>query len=219
MVTNVEDAISVARNGSDIIMAQGAEAGGHRSIFNNIMDNEDIPLIGTMALVPQMVDELKKEVKDKTIPVIAAGGIVDGRGLLAALSLGASGVVIGTRFLVCHESGTFQGYKERLLSSKETNTTVTKVFTGLPARVLRNKFVEEYEKSDLKPLGWPLQRSVTGDIYVSAQNKNNAEFYPLFAGQGLRMLNGDQSAEEVVKEIMNEAKEYLTILDKDMEEM
>jgi nitronate monooxygenase len=217
MVTTVEDAISVVRNGSDIVMAQGAEAGGHRSIFNTALDDENIPLIGTMALVPPIVDALKKEIKDKLVPVVAGGGIVDGRGLLAALALGASGVGIGTRFLVCHESGAFQGYKERLLSTNETDTVVTKVFTGRSARVLRNTFVDEYAKSDLKPLPWPLQGFVTDDIYSNAKTKNNAEFYPLYSGQGLRMLKRDQSAEEVVKELMSEAKEYLTILDKEFE--
>lgn len=103
MVTNVEDAISVAKNGSDIVMAQGSEAGGHRSIFDNngALDDgyENIPLIGTMALVPQILDALKKGIQSRSIPVVAAGGIAVGRGLLAALALGASGIAIGVRFL------------------------------------------------------------------------------------------------------------------------
>ena len=137
-------------------MAQGSEAGGHRSIFDNngALDDgyENIPLIGTMALVPQIVDALKKDIQARSIPVVAAGGIADGRGLLAALALGASGIAIGTRFLVCRESGALQGYRERLLSSDETNTVVTKAFTGVPARVLNNTFVKEYAKSELEPL-------------------------------------------------------------------
>jgi nitronate monooxygenase len=226
MVTNVEDGISVAKNGSDIVMAQGAEAGGHRSLFDNnnkealVDDNDDenyenIPLIGTMALVPQIVDALKKEIKDRSIPVIAAGGIADGRGLVAALALGASGIAIGTRFLVCRESGALQGYRERLLSSSETDTVVTKAFTGVPARVLSNTFVTEYEKSGLELLTWPLQRFVANDIYENAQTKDNANYYPLYSGQALRMLKRNQSAEEVINEIMVEAKEYLSSLDFD----
>jgi nitronate monooxygenase len=226
MVTNVEDGISVAKNGSDIVMAQGAEAGGHRSLFDNnnkgalVDDNdhknyENIPLIGTMALVPQIVDALKREIKDRSIPVIAAGGISDGRGLIAALALGASGIAIGTRFLVCRESGALQGYRERLLSSSETDTVVTKAFTGVPARVLSNTFVTEYEKSGLEPLTWPLQRFVANDIYENAQTKDNANYYPLYSGQALRMLKRDQSAEEVINEIMIEAKEYLSSIDFD----
>jgi nitronate monooxygenase len=221
MVTNVEDAISVAKNGSDIVMAQGSEAGGHRSIFDNngALDDgyENIPLIGTMALVPQIVDALKKEIQARSIPVVAAGGIADGRGLLAALALGASGIAIGTRFLVCRESGALQGYRERLLSSTETNTVVTKAFTGVPARVLSNNFVKEYAKSELEPLRWPLQRFVTNDIYENAQTKDDANYYPLYSGQGLRMLKRNQSAEEVVNEIMIQAKERLLMVERQME--
>jgi nitronate monooxygenase len=210
MVTNVEDAITLAKNGSDIIMTQGVEAGGHRSVFNNNFNDKDIPLIGTMSLVPQVVDNLRKEIKDKSIPpVVAAGGISDGRGLVAALALGAEGVAIGTRFLVSKESGTFEGYKEQLLSANETDTIITKVFTGLHARVLRNRFLDEYTKSDSEPLRWPLQYVVTEDIYSNAQSKNNPEFYLLYSGQGLRMIKASQSAEEIIKEIIKEAKEQL----------
>ena len=213
MVTNVEDAVTLAKNGSDIIMAQGAEAGGHRFVFNNNLNDKDIPLIGTMSLVPQVVDNLRKEIKDKSIPpVVAAGGISDGRGLVAALALGAEGVAIGTRFLVCKESGTFEGYKTQLLSANETDTIVTKVFTGLYARVLRNRFLDEYTKSDFESLKWPLQSVVTEDIYSNAQSKNNPEFYPLYSGQGLRMIKSSQSAEEIIKEIIKEAKEQLKLL-------
>lgn len=109
MVTTVEEALLVAKNGTDIIVTQGSEAGGHRSTFN-VDPKKDLPLIGTMALVPQVVDALKKEgIKD--VPVVAAGGIADGRGLLAALALGASGILIGTRFLVARESGHFKHIK------------------------------------------------------------------------------------------------------------
>ena len=168
-----------------------------------------------MALVPQIVDALKSEIKDRSIPVIAAGGIADGRGLLAALALGASGIAIGTRFLVCRESGALQGYRERLLSSSETDTVVTKAFTGVPARVLSNTFVTEYEKSGLEPLTWPLQRFVANDIYENAQTKDNANYYPLYSGQALHMLKRNQSAEEVINEIMIDAKEYLSSIDFD----
>jgi nitronate monooxygenase len=212
MVTNVKDAVTLANNGSDIIMAQGSEAGGHRSIFSNNLNDQEIPLVGTMSLVPQIADSLREQIKDKVIPVVAAGGISDGRGLAAALALGASGVAIGTRFLVAKESGAFEGYKAQLLSAKESDTIVTKVFTGLPARLLRNRFLDEYTKAKVEYLDWPLQRSITEDIYLNAQAKNNADFYPLFSGQGLRMLKGGQSAEEIVKEIMDEAKEQVKTL-------
>ena len=225
MVTNVEDAISVAKNGSDIVMAQGAEAGGHRSVFanNNTLgkdddtyedDDNNIPLVGTIALVPQIVDALIKETQERFIPVVAAGGIADGRGLVAALALGASGIALGTRFLVCRESGALQGYRERLLYSNETNTVVTKAFTGVPARVLRNAFVKEYAKSELESLGWHLQRLIANDIYENAQTKDDSNYYPLYSGQALRLLKRNQSAEEIVNEIMMQAKECLSTLER-----
>ncbi|MGA9154546.1 MAG: nitronate monooxygenase [Candidatus Nitrosopolaris sp.] len=213
MVTTVEEAINVVRNGTDIVVVQGAEAGGHRSTFDTNPDEEEIPLIGTMALVPQVVDAIKKEGRSsENIPVVAAGGIADGRGLAAVLALGASGVMLGTRFLVANESGAFKAYQERLLSSKETDTVVTKIFTGRPARGLRNSFVHEYLKSGSKPLAWPIQSLAANDIYAAAQQQNNAEYFPLLAGQGLRMLKKGQSAAEIIQEIMSEAKQRSSIL-------
>ncbi|HSF51945.1 MAG TPA: nitronate monooxygenase [Nitrososphaeraceae archaeon] len=213
MVTTVEEAIQVVENGADIVMAQGAEAGGHRSTFK-INSNSELPLIGTMALVPQIVDALHKDSKnEKEIPaVVAAGGIVDGRGLIAALSLGASGVSIGTRFLLAKENSTFQAYKERLLASKETDTIVTKIFSGRPARGIKNKLVERFINSEINPLPWPLQWFAAEDIYQSSLNNNNADYYPLLAGQGLRILESIQSASEIVEEIVNEANDVLNNL-------
>jgi len=207
MITTVEEALMVAKNGTDIIVAQGSEKDGHRSTFN-VDPERDLPLIGTMALIPQVVDALKKEGKEE-LPVIAAGGIADGRGLLAALALGASGALIGTRFLVARESGAFQAYQERLLSSIETDTTITRVFTGRPARGIYNRFMEGYLKSDLEPLAWPFQGLAADDIYQYSQTHNNADYFPLLAGQELRLLKSGQSATEIVEEIVSETKELL----------
>lgn len=204
MVTTVEEALMVANNGTGIIVTQGSEARGHRSTFN-IDPKGELSLIGTMALVPQVVDALKKEGKE--IPIVAAGGIADGRGLLAALALGASGALIGTRFLVTRESGAFKVYHERLLSSKVTDTMITKVFTGRPARGLHNAFVEKYLQSDLEPLPWPFQALAADDIYLNAHVSNNADYFPLLAGQELRMLKRDQTAAEIIEEIISEARE------------
>ena len=106
MASSVDDAVRSARSGADVIVAQGAEAGGHRSSFDLPEDGE-VPLIGTFALVPQVVRAVD-------VPVVAAGGVMDGRGLAAALALGAQGVQMGTRFLVAAESGAPEGYKRRL---------------------------------------------------------------------------------------------------------
>jgi nitronate monooxygenase len=218
MITTVEEAVDVVRNGTDIIEAQGAETGGHRSTFNvdNDPNNEVLPLVGTMTLVPQVVDALKRmeqEVRweqqeqaennnnNKKIQVIAAGGIADGRGLVAALALGVHGVMIGTRFLVAQESGDFQAYQDRLLAAQESNTIITRAFSGRPARGLRNRFVEEYHKSGPKPLAWPLQALAADDIYAAAQKQNNADYFPLLAGQRVDLpgIGKIYTAEEVEK--------------------
>src|SRR5215212_1059491 len=227
MVTTVQEAVDVARNGADIIVAQGAEAGGHRSTFNipleNENENETLPLIGTMTLVPQIVDALSRIEGNKSqakkeeaynIPVIAAGGIADGRGLVAALALGAQGVMIGTRFLVASESAAFQAYQERLLAAKESDTIITRAFSGRPARGLRNQFIDEYRKSGPQPLAWPFQALAADDIYATAQKQNNADYFPLLAGQGVGLLKGNQkyNAEGIIQELVTEANQTLSKL-------
>ena len=225
MVTTVQEAIDVVRNGTDIVVAQGAEAGGHRSTFNtNASENETLPLIGTMTLVPQIVDTLSRIAeggkhqgkKDEAynIPVVAAGGIADGRGLVAALALGAQGIMIGTRFLVSRQSGAFQAYQERLLAARESDTIITRAFSGRPARGLRNHFVEEYHKLGPQPLAWPFQALAADDIYTAAQKQNNADYFPLLAGQGVGLLKGSNQydAEEIMQELVTQANQTLSKL-------
>ncbi len=143
MVTTVEEAAHVEAAGADFVIAQGAEAGGHRSTFDV---SGDVPLVGTMALVPQVVDAVD-------VPVVATGGIVDGRGVAAALALGADGAQLGTRFLLAREAATAPGYRAALLHAVETDTVVTTSFTGRPARSIRNRFVGE--TAGVEPLPGP----------------------------------------------------------------
>ena len=206
MVTTVEEAVRVADGGADVVVVQGAEAGGHRSTFDLNPGADEPPLVGTLALVPQVVDAVGG------VPVVAAGGIVDGRGLVAVLALGAVGVQIGTRFLLSCESGAFPAYQERLLMATETDTVVTRAFSGRPARSIRNRFVEEHLKADLEPLYWPLQSIAAGDVYREAMSRGEADLVPLFAGQGLRMLDRVKGAAEIVWELMEEAWEVLSRL-------
>jgi nitronate monooxygenase len=197
MITTVDEARKVADGGADVIIAQGSEAGGHRSTFA-LNQNADAHLVGTIALIPQVVDSVR-------VPVVAAGGIMDGRGVAAALALGAQGVSLGTRFLVAKESGAFPAYKQRLLQATETDTLITKVFTGRPARSIRNRFITEFEKAEIKPLAWPLQGIAADDIYRQAQLKNNADYFPILAGQGLRLLEEEgQAAAQIVEELVRE---------------
>jgi nitronate monooxygenase len=205
MVTTVGDAARAADGGADVVVAQGAEAGGHRSAVELGPDGE-APLVGTLALVPQVVDAVG-------VPVVAAGGIADGRGLVAALALGAAGVQMGTRFLLARESGAHSAYRTRLLAATEEDTVMTRVFTGRPARGLRNRFVEEYRSAGSEPLGWPLQRAAAGDIYGASQAADDGDYSPLLAGQGLRMLKEEgQGAAEIVDEIVAEAGVVLSRL-------
>lgn len=207
MVTTVNEAIQVVKGGTDILVAQGAEAGGHRSTFK-LGPNGEVPLIGIFALVPQIVDAAPPQV-----PVVAAGGIMDGRGLVAALALSASGVLIGTRFLVAKESGIFAAYQEKMFSSTEADTIITQLFTGRPARSIRNRFIEKYLESNTKPLTWPLQALAADDIYAESRKQNLGDYYPLLAGQGLRLLKRDQSAKDIIDELVSTAKYILPKLE------
>jgi nitronate monooxygenase len=205
MVTTVEEAVRAAERGTDVVVAQGAEAGGHRSTFE-LGPGGEVPLVGTMALVPQVVDAVD-------VPVVAAGGIADGRGLLAALALGAAGVQIGTRFLLARESGAHRAYRERLLAATEEDTVVTRAFTGRPARGLRNRLVEEYAREGPEPLPWPLQSVAAGDLYAASKAADSDEYSPLLAGQALRMLGEDgRGAAGIVEEVVDGAKAVLARL-------
>lgn len=202
MITTVDEARKVADGGADIIIAQGSEAGGHRSTFA-LDQNGDAHLVGTIALIPQIVDAVM-------VPVVAAGGIMDGRGIAAALALGAQGASLGTRFLVAKESGAFQAYKQRLLQATEADTLVTKAFTGRPARSIRNRFITEFEKAGIRPLAWPLQGIVADDIYKEAELKNNADYFPILAGQGLRILREEQqTAAKIVEQLVRQTVQVI----------
>lgn len=204
MVTTVEEARQVVDSGVDVVVAQGAEAGGHRSTFR-LDPAKPLPLVGTLALVPQVVDAVN-------VPVVAAGGIMDGRGLAAALALGAAGAQLGTRFIVCRESGAFAGYQERLLQTTEVETEVTALFTGRPARSVTNEFVRRCRHAGVEPLPWPMQALAAEDIYRAAESKNEPEYYPLLAGQGLRMLKRGQGAADIVREVAGQARNVLVRL-------
>jgi nitronate monooxygenase len=201
MVTTVEEAVLAVERGADVIVAQGADAGGHRST-SPLGTEEEPPLVGTMALVPQVVDAVE-------VPVVAAGGIADGRGLLASLALGAAGAQVGTRFLLARESGAHATYRRRLRAAVETETVVTRALTGRPARALRNRFVEEYRKEGPTPLPWPLQSVAAGDVYTASLAADEEGYLPLLAGQGLRMVREEAGAAEIVEEIVAGAEAAL----------
>lgn len=204
IVTTVAEAIEAVEAGADVVVAQGAEAGGLRGTFRLGPDGE-AALIGTLALVPQVVDAVR-------VPVIAAGGIMDGRGIVAALALGAAGVLLGTRFSLARESGIFPGWRERAIAATEVDAVVNRVLTGRPARSIRNRLVEEHERAGIEPLPFPLQAAATVDVVRAAAQHNAADLFYLAAGQGLRLAKDGQGAAEIVAELVEEARRELTRL-------
>lgn len=202
MATTVDEAVQAERSGADLIVAQGSDAGGHRGTFD-ISRHPYGANIGTFSLVPQIADNV-------SVPVIAAGGIMDGRGLVAALALGASGIQLGTVFLPSDESAAHPVYKQQLLESTEESTVITKSFSGRPARGIKNKFIREFEGS-AEPVAFPSQNTLTSDIRKAAAKQDNPEYMSLWAGQGTRLLRSrkESRASDIVAAIMEEAKEIL----------
>ena len=201
MATTVEEEKMAERSGVDAIVAQGSEAGGHRGTFS-LENHPDGAQIGTMSLVPQIVDAVN-------IPVIAAGGIADGRGLAASLALGAAAVQIGSRFLLAEEAGTHTAYQQKIIESTEDQTTITKSFSGRPARAIQNRFIKEFEEAGTKALPFPSHNTVTRDIRTAAARQDNSEFLSLWAGQSLRLMDKKMPAAQMMQEIMDSAKGIL----------
>jgi nitronate monooxygenase len=197
--TTVEEAVKIAAAGCDAVVAQGAEAGGHRGTFAGPVEDS---LIGTMALVPQMVDAV-------AIPVIAAGGIMDGRGLAAALALGAQAVQMGTLFLTSDEAGAASAYRLQLMRAHEDETALTRAFSGRAARGIVNRVMREVPEDAILP--FPLQNALTRPLRTQAARQGRPEFLSLWAGQGLRMTRTGTAA-DLVAEITAEAEAALARL-------
>ena len=197
--TTVEEARQLESAGVDAIIAQGSEAGGHRGTFAAPAGQAEI---GTMALVPQIVDAV-------SVPVIAAGGIMDGRGIAAALMLGASGVQMGTAFVPCPETAVNPAYVQRLLAAAPGDAVLTDVVSGRPARLLRNRLVDLLEQNRAHRLAFPEQHSMTRNLRKVASATDNAEFLPMFAGQGVTLTRAMPAA-ELVGSLVAEARKQLS---------
>ena len=175
--TTVDEAIALEQAGVDVIAASGFEAGGHRGSF--LQPSED-SLTGTMALVPQVVDAVR-------LPVVAAGGIGDARGIVAAFALGAEGVQMGTAFLACEESGASTLHREALLSGQARQTALTRGFTGRLARGIKNRILDELNTKDIEILPYPLQRALVRHLSIPAEKAGKPELLPLWAGQSANL--------------------------------
>lgn len=191
--TTVAEAVALERAGVDAVIAQGSEAGGHRGSF---IGDPAANLVGTMALVPQVADAVG-------IPVIASGGIMDGRGIAAALALGAAAVQLGTVFLTSDEAGIPEAHKAAILAAREDQTRLTRAFSGRPARGLFNRFMEAVEDPAAPDavLPFPLQNTLTRPLRTAAAKAGRAEFLSLWAGQGLRLAQR-RPAGELVEDLL-----------------
>lgn len=194
--TTVREAIAIEKAGMDIVIVQGSEAGGHRG---NFISADQESLIGLLSLIPQVVDNVN-------IPVVAAGGIMDGRGLMAALCLGAKGVQMGTAFLTCTESGASSIHKEEILKATEEQLVLTRSFSGKWARGIKNKFISEMEPYEDTLPPFPVQNTLTKEIRKAASLQKNKDFMSLWSGQSPRLAK-NQSVNELMKKVISEAYE------------
>ena len=173
--TTVAEARAWAGVGVDAVCASGTEAGGHRGTFLGAFAASQV---GTLALVPQCVDAVD-------IPVIAAGGIMDGRGIAAAQALGAQAVQMGTAFLACPESGIGPAYRQALAQAQDTDTRLTRVFSGRPARGIVNAMMEALAAEEDRVPAYPVQNALTGALRRAAAAQGRTSHLSLWAGQGV----------------------------------
>jgi nitronate monooxygenase len=213
LVGNVKNARRVAAAGADIIVAQGHEAGGHTG------------RVGTLALVPQVVDAVHP------LPVVTAGGVGDARGLVASLALGACGVWVGTAFIMADEAcidipkdwavnvgvdpyaleqWEIDHWKESILAATEEDTRVTRIYTGKTARFLNNRFIEAWERAEGKTLPMPLQTLLVCDTELGFREGRMTDYLAEFSGQIAGMLRERKSAGRIVGDMVRDAIEILT---------
>ncbi|WP_424628654.1 NAD(P)H-dependent flavin oxidoreductase [Bradyrhizobium sp. SYSU BS000235] len=183
--TTVEEAQWLEEAGCNAIIAQGLEAGGHRGTF---LHHKVDAQVGTMALVPQVVDAVK-------VPVIAAGGIGDPRGVAAAFALGASAVQVGTAFLFCEEANVSPLYRQAIAVSRPEQTVVTNIFTGRPARVRETRIVRELGPMAENVPAFPLAAAPLAPLRAASEPQGCADFMPLWCGQAARLSRQLSAAE------------------------
>lgn len=197
--TTADEAALLEQGGVDIICAQGAEAGGHRGTFLGSFEDA---LIGTMALVPQIVSRVR-------VPVLAAGGIMNGQGIAAALALGASGAQLGTAFLDCPEAGTSAAHRAALRSEAARRTVITRAFSGRPARGIRNRFTDLLAPHGALPFS--LHQAMTRALRAEANKRGRVDLMQLWAGQGaplIRSMPAAQLVDQLMRETLAASREF-----------
>jgi nitronate monooxygenase len=203
MVATVDDGSAAVANEVDVVVAQGTESGGHRS-YGSKLAKHDVLGSSTLTLVAGMIDAV-----GGSVPVVAAGGIVDGRGLAAMLALGADGVLLGTRFVATKESAASDVWKRRLTSGRR-DTTLTDGFTGQWARVLQSEFTAHWEAAGVEALPGLLQAAAGGDLFAAARKLGDDQMQPLYAGAGVGAMSDIPGAGEVVAQLVAEARAGLS---------
>jgi enoyl-[acyl-carrier protein] reductase II len=189
---NVKQALDHAGNGVDVVIAQGHEAGGHTG------------RVAGLVLIPAVVDAVAPG------PVLAAGGIADGRGLVAALALGAVGVWIGTRFIATPEAYCHDNYKQKVVAIDEEGTVVTRAATGKPCRLIRNSFTREWEKRESEIQPFPIQGARVGRAAgLRARELGDIENGNAPCGQSAGLIHGLMPAREVIERLVAEAEAVL----------
>jgi nitronate monooxygenase len=197
--TTVAEAIWLEQHGCDVVIAQGAEAGGHRGMF---LTDDVFAQPGTMALVPRVVDAV-------SVPVIAAGGIGDGRAVAASLVLGASGAQIGTAYLLCPEALTSPVHRRALAGGGADDTVLTNVFTGRPARGRRNRIVDELGPMSESAPPFPTAANAVMPLRMVAERTGSGDFSPLWSGQaGVR--TSDVPAYDLTRQLAHDLEQALS---------
>jgi nitronate monooxygenase len=197
--TTVGEARALESRGVDAVIAQGSEAGGHRGSFEEPLSSG---AVGSLALVPQVVDAV-------SVPVIAAGGIADGRGIAAAFALGASGVQMGTAFLACPESGASPLYRDVLANLRDDGTRLSRLYTGRLARFVVDRLVDELAPCEDDAAPFPLQESLTSALFTDSTSRGSADFGVMLSGQAAP-LNRALPAAELVGTLVAEAQTALS---------
>ncbi len=202
MVATVEDGRAAAAAGVDVIAAQGSESGGHRSYGAKLAEDE-AQGSSSLVLVPAMVDAVGGQ-----LPVLAAGGVIDGRGLAAMLALGADGVLLGTRFVATRESAAAAVWKQRLTTGVRS-TALTDGFTGQWARVLQSEFTDHWGRAGAAALPGLLQAAAGQDLFGAAKELGDDQLQPLYAGAAAGQLSDIPSAADVVTGMVDAARAIL----------
>jgi len=192
VIGKVKHAQQVVDSGIDMIVAQGHDGGGHNSP------------IGTFSLIPQVVDAVGDRV-----PVIGAGGISDGRGVAAAMMLGALGAWVGTAFLATDEAGIERFQKEAITDGGDADTIVSRSMTGKPARMIRNKWADAWVAARKEPLPMPYQSMIAGPVMASGVKAQRKDIMPGFAGQGIGLIHSIRPAAAVMRDLVEGAERAL----------